>query len=225
MHRKMRRPREVVLTLHDPVLAVSDDVVVGILVPALLAALGYVGKQIVESLRQWRAERDQRRARLHQLGALLQASQAAFQVQRAQVGRLAQRLAGKHGNELEAGVGYERLFSRLYDQFDSDEKDLHGVIRAYTEHGLRPLNEAMLAWLRDDVDHRTTVRKSGQKLELAKLLNQLDAHLLLWLAKYDAWIPNRPHHALVYLADEEEHGVGFPHGIDSAVEGVISQSR
>jgi hypothetical protein len=213
------------LTLHYPVLALRGDVDVGILVPAVVAALGYVGKQVVESLRAWRTEREQRRARLHQLGALLQASQAAFRVQRAQVGRLAQRLAAKHGNEHEAGVGYERLFSGLYDQFDADETDLHRVIRAYTEHGLRPLNEAMLAWLRDDADHRTTVGKSGQKLELAKLLNQLDAHLLLWLAKYDAWIPNRPQHALVYLADEEEHGLGFPHGIDSAVEVVISQSR
>jgi hypothetical protein len=218
-------PGEVVLALHHPVLAVRGDVVVGILVPALVAALGYVGKQIAESLREWRAVREQRRARLHQLGALLQASQAAFRVQRAQVGRLAQRLAAKHGDELEASVAYERLFSRLYDQFDSDEKDLHRVIRAYTEHGLRPLNEAMLAWLRADIDHRTTDGKSGKKLELAKLLNQLDAHLLLWLAKYEAWIPNRPQHALVYLADEEEHGLGFPHGIDDAVEVVITQSR
>lgn len=199
--------------------------VVGILVPALVAALGYVGKQIMESLREWRTERDQRRARLHQLGALLQASSAAFLVQRTQVGQLAHRLSAKHEDEPGAGVGYERLFSRLYEQFDSDEKDLHGVIRAYTEHGLRPLNEAMLAWLRQDADHRTTDGKSGKKLELAKLLNQLDAHLLLWLAKYEAWIPNRPDHALVYLADEEKHGLGFPHGIEDAVEVVISQSR
>jgi hypothetical protein len=205
-------------------LAARDDLVVGIIVPALIAALGYVGKQVVESLRVWRIERDQRRARLHQLGALLQASRAAFLAQRAQVERLAQRLVANHEDAPEPGGGYERLFSRLYERFDADDRDLHDVIRAYTEHGLRPLNEAMLAWLRQDTDHRTTDGKRGRKFELAKLLNQLDAHLLLWLAKYEAWIPDRPHHALVYLADEEKHGLGFPHGIEDAVEAVTSRS-
>lgn len=61
--------------------------------------------------------------------------------------------------------------------------------------------------------------------ELSELLNQLDAHLLLWLAKYEGWIPNRPDHALVYLADEEEHGLGFPNGIEETLAAVLSRGR
>jgi len=46
--------------------------------------------------------------------------------------------------------------------------------------------------------------------KLAVFLAQLEAHLVLWVAKYEAWISDQPEHALVFLADEEKHGVGFP---------------
>ena len=36
---------------------------------------------------------------------------------------------------------------------------------------------------------------------------------MLWHAKYEAWIPNHPEHALVYMADEKHHGLGFPGAI------------
>jgi len=49
-------------------------------------------------------------------------------------------------------------------------------------------------------------------------LAELEPHLLMWLAKYAAWIPDSPAHALVYLADEEDHGVPFPKGIERVIE-------
>jgi len=51
----------------------------------------------------------------------------------------------------------------------------------------------------------------------------LQAHLLLWLAKYEIWIPASPEHALVYLADEKEHGVGFPRGLDELVDATLKR--
>jgi hypothetical protein len=194
--------------------------IVGLVLPAGLAALGYVGKEVVRSRRERSAELRARRARLHQLHALLRASRAVFVVQNLQAQRLADRLRAAHPEQT-ADRGYERLFVALYDSFDADDRDLHGLIRAYTERGLHPLNQSMLSWLQNDTDHRTPEGKSGRKAELSGLLNQLDAHLLLWLAKYDAWIPNRPDHALVYLADEEKHGLGFPKGIDEAISEVL----
>ena len=59
--------------------------------------------------------------------------------------------------------------------------------------------------------------------KLGQQLNTLDAHLLLWLAKYETWIPEHPDNALVYLADEEQHGVPFPHGIEDTVGDVLVQ--
>ncbi|MGH2660302.1 MAG: hypothetical protein ACRDHS_11710 [Actinomycetota bacterium] len=99
---------------------------------------------------------------------------------------------------------------------------MHNVIRAYTGHGLRPVNEAMVRWLDDDVVHRTRGRKGGDRAVVADRLNELDAHLRLWLAKYQSWIPGHPDHALVYLADEEQRGLGFPTGIEEVLDRVLS---
>jgi hypothetical protein len=79
----------------------------------------------------------------------------------------------------------------------------------------------MLDWPQADTDYRNAKGKSGVEATLAVLLNQLDAHVLLWLAKYEAWIPDQPHHALVYLDDEEKHGVRFPPGLDATVAAVV----
>jgi hypothetical protein len=197
------------------------DAADGVLVGAVVAALGYVGKEGVQAVRGWRREREERRVRLNRMEAPLRASRTAFVVQCAQRDRLEERLASRFQDDLPEEPGYERLFTHLYERFDAEERDLHAVIRAYTEHALRPINQAMSAWLKDDVDYRTTHGKSGVEAELAEKLNKLDAHLLLWLAKYESWIPDRPNHALVYLADEAEHGLGFPQGIEDTLAKML----
>jgi hypothetical protein len=40
-------------------------------------------------------------------------------------------------------------------------------------------------------------------------------------AEYAVWIPDTASHALVYLNDEERHGVPFPHGIDDTIRQAI----
>lgn len=59
--------------------------------------------------------------------------------------------------------------------------------------------------------------------ELAVQLKALEAHLLLWNAKYEVWMNNTPEHALVYLADEKKHGFGFPNKIDAAVSRALDR--
>lgn len=206
-------------------LAADSGPLIGIFAGALIAALGYVGKLSVEGIRDWRRARAQRLARMLQLQALLRASRAAFLVQRDLADRLAAQLMTKHASDLPDHSGLERLFIGLHSRLDHDEAELHAVIRAYTEHALRPINQAIADWLRADIDNRTMRGKTEDEARLAQLLNQLDAHLLLWLAKYEGWIPNRPDHALVYLADEEQHGLGFPRGVDEAVDAVLAAQR
>jgi hypothetical protein len=55
----------------------------------------------------------------------------------------------------------------------------------------------------------------------ASELRTLESHLRLWEAKYQEWIPEHPEHALVYLADEEAHGIGFPKNIDTLVDELL----
>jgi hypothetical protein len=206
-------------------MAVDAGPLIGVVAGAVVAALGYVGKLAVESWREWRQDRAERLARLLQLQALLRAGRTAFQVQRELAGRLEAQLRHKYPNDLPDEPGFERMFTHLYDRFEPEQAELHSVIRAYTEHALYPTNRAIADWLRADVDYRTSRGTSQPEVRLAKLLNELDCHLTLWLAKHDGWLPDRPDHALVYLVDEERHGLGFPTEIDQAVEDVLSPQR
>jgi hypothetical protein len=47
-----------------------------------------------------------------------------------------------------------------------------------------------------------------------------DARSVLWRAKYEFWIPDKPERAIVYMADEQQHGVGFPTGIEVLIARV-----
>jgi hypothetical protein len=195
----------------------------GVLAAAVVAALGYVGKESVQAIRGWRREREEQRVRLNQLQSLLRASRTAFDVQCAQRDRLAKRLTEQFPGDLPQEQGYERLFTHFFERMDDDDRDLHAIIRGYTEYALRPINEAMRTWLENDSEHRTTHGKTGMEAEFAEKLNQLDAHLLLWLAKYESWIRNRPDHALVYLADEGKHGLGFPTGMEDTLAKILAR--
>jgi hypothetical protein len=201
------------------------------LVAAVIAALGYVGRLTVDAWRSWRLRRAEDFAKLLRLQAHLAASGAAFRVQRELAGRLADMLRHNHAADLPHGAGLERLFTVLHDRFSPEEAELHLVIRGYTEHALRPVNASMAEWLNTDTSYRTLLNKKGIDAQLAHRLNQLDAHLLLWHAKFEAWIPGRPEHALVYLDDEERQGLGFPRrtdqcdGVEEALNKVIDRHR
>jgi hypothetical protein len=192
---------------------------------ALIAALGYVSKLVIEGWTSWRRTRAARRARLLELSSILQGSLAAFLIQRKHADRLALMLRANHPDHEADRRGFERFFSQLYEQFTPEEKELHDIIRGITQYSLRPLNLATSEWLRKDDYFRTARGAQGTRGRLAGELNKLDSHLLLWHAKYEAWIPDNPRHALVYMADEEEHGVVFPRGIEKLVDEVLWGAR
>lgn len=83
------------------------------------------------------------------------------------------------------------------------------------------MNDKLLDWLRSDEHFRGLSSSDHRYGELAVYLPRLEVHLLLWRAKYEQWIPTSPDHCLVYLADEESHGVGFPHGGTALVAALL----
>ena len=192
-------------------------------VGALIATFGFLGKSMFRAWSEARAEKASRLARILRLASLLRASRTTFVVQNNHARRLLSSLEEKHTREIGEESGFERAFSRLYDKFTEDEKELHGIIRSMTVHSLRPINEAVLEWLKEDTTFKTGFIPGAIKnrRQLAEKLLALEAHLILWNAKYEYWIPDEPKHALVYLADEEEHGVGFPTGIESVISDVV----
>lgn len=197
------------------------------LLGAVLAALGFVGKQLFELWSDLRRAHAVRLANLINLSVLVTASRTLFLVQNNWAVALLGMLQARHPDEVAQAEGFEAAFAALHDRFSPEETALHKQIRSWTVHGLRPVNQAILEWLENDTLFRTTYinAKDRNKRSLAENLIQLHAHLLLWRYKYDAWIPDHPEHALVYLADEAAHGIGFPSHTDALIQAVLTDLK
>lgn len=193
-------------------LSAVPDWLGGAVVGVVVAVLGYVGKAIAESLAAASAARRLRKARLAELLALIRAGDAAFLAQQAVRDKLRTAVAAREPSL--ADLPYDQMFSRAFTSFQPDERELFDVVRAYTVFTFKPLNDALLVWLAADTEFRIAPAGDSPRGLLADYLADLEAHLLLWRAKYNAWIPEHPQRALVYLADESKHGTPFPrHGV------------
>jgi len=199
-----------------------DDSVNAVVMAAALGAIGFVIKSFAEWVVALRATERARRARLVTLLSLLFGSRAVYRVQAHLRNRLDEHLRTR-GIEL-TNAGYEAIFTGASQQMTDRERELHTIIRGYTINGLKPLNQAMLEWLRNDTEFKTPRTRRPDDVELARALVRLEPHLLLWLAKYESWIPTNDHHALVYLDDESKHGVPFPRGIEELVQRVVGRA-
>jgi hypothetical protein len=189
---------------------------------AAVGVIGYLGKVVFDAWRTWQHSQDELLARLLRFSCLLKDSKYVFLKQLELTGRLEGLLPPEEGDHTPRSAGHESLLVSLYDRFSPELKELHGIIRSTTICSMRPLNLAMGKWLDEDVDFRTGRSTNKKRQELASKLNLLACHLLLWNAKYEAFIPNNPKHALVYMADEQDHGLGFPEGLDELVEEVLA---
>jgi hypothetical protein len=185
-----------------------------------LAALGYAAKEIWALAKLTVEERRQRRARLIQLQSLLYAARASYLIQVKHRERLfesiKQSCAAILPNPSEE-YPFDEIFSRAFPKLDAQQRQLHSIIRGITIHSLRPLNESTLQWLREDTYFRAA---TGRLARLASRLSDLENHLLLWMAKYKVWMEDESR-TLVYMADENEHGLGFPTGIEQLVEEAL----
>jgi hypothetical protein len=201
-----------------------------LLVAAASAVAAYGWKSWIEGRERKRKERASTIGALQDLKSLLDTSRALFSIQQGQVKRLMEMLKQNHPAEYAQGRGYDDRLTRCHPLFNPQEKELHGIIRAYTEHSMLRVNEAIRKWLDDDKQFKTGQVESERREELAGTLRELEMHLLLWHAKFEYWIPTQPQHALVYLADEEAHGLGFPkdrtlerNGVEVQVDGVDTE--
>jgi hypothetical protein len=188
------------------------------------AAIGYIVKNVYEAVKQWRSESRARLAKLHRLDSLLRSQFVLYRTQSILRNSLLSELR-KKGKIVAATKGqtFEDLFSEAYSKFDSEDLELHSVICGYTETGLARVNKAISVWLQEDGEFKTGAIPFSQRELLATQLQTLDVHLIVWEAKYAHWIPNHPDHALVYLQDEKEQGIGFPIGIEDTVTKTLTE--
>lgn len=193
------------------------------LLGAALAALGYVLKLFIELYQSAKEKRRIKRSRLIELLSLLRATHVAFLIQNKHAINLTEWIKENHKEISQKGTGYEAIMSGAFNYLKAEKKELHAIIRSITENTLFPTNRDILNWLRNDNVFKATKAKDLTFAKLATELVKLESHLVLWIAKYQAWIPGRPEHALVYMADEDSHGLGFPTGIDMLVEEAVNK--
>ena len=196
----------------DPFLASQySNVVVGALVGGVLAAFGYVAKLAVDTITGWRAAARRRQSRLVLLRSYLVVIGRVFELQNHLRDKLCKELVEQQPDL--HGLSFDDILAQGYAGASAAQKLVHGLIRQYTISAMCPLNKRVLEWLEGD----TYYKVGGARRRCAALagaLRTLEAHETLWLAKFEFWIPDRPERALVYMVDEDKHGIGFPKGIE-----------
>jgi hypothetical protein len=194
---------------------------------SILASLAtVVAKEHYESSRRIAAEERSAAAAslgaLQELSALLDESYRIFTVQNGQAQRLLRSLQRNHARHLPADAGYDETFYVMHERFTRQEIVLQRLIRSTTMNSQRRVNLAMSQWLQRSPAFLHDTQPDPQRAQLAAQLRMLQLHLNQWHDKYDAWIPGDPKRSLVYLADEEAHGVGFPPGLEEVLREVVA---
>lgn len=202
-----------------------DEIEVAIM-GAIVALVTWTARSLWDWFQDKRRVRAEQVARLLALESLLKASVAIFESQRAQVNKLEAMLkANEQHAELRAEGGFEDLMSRCYPKMSPSERELHGIVRAYTEHSMRKVNQDLSDWCASDKVFKAGLVPLKVRSELAAEIFALEIHLTLWHAKYASWIPGHPEHALVYMEDEKSHGLGFPRARQVRRRGEVAQMR
>jgi hypothetical protein len=111
------------------------------------------------------------------LESLLKASRALFILQQEQVKHLIELLEKNHPDLLCGSEGYDEAMARCHGAMNDEEMALHGVIRAYTEHSLRTVNQAVSDWLKADANFKTGGVASSQQQDRACVFANFLGHL------------------------------------------------
>ena len=192
---------------------------------ATIAVVGHVWTQLMQWRAKIRESERSRRSRLSELYSAIRAGDAAWAVQCEHRDTL-EALIKKRSPELaEQSRGFDHLFKLAYQTMTPEEHALHDMVRAITIHTVRPINRSLLKWLTADTEFRIRPIDSSPRGDLAGYLQKLEVHLILWEAKYQIWIPKHPELALVYLADEERHGIEFPKRGVEIVRAVLDEKK
>ncbi len=209
------------LSIFEP-LPSASDAISKTLPAAMVAALGYVGKLLLNAWNEHQRNRRMRRKRLVEIQSLLQANKVSYGIQNQHAKTLLHMIM-ERAPAVDTSAGYEAVFSQAFPTMVPAEKELHLLIRSITINSLQPGNAALMKWLDQDDFFKGNYGRPRPFGPLADKLLQLQTHLTLWKAKFEMWISGRPEHALVYMVDEKNHGVGFPIGIEQDVAKSLSR--
>jgi len=208
-----------------------QPILFGALIAALFGALGYLLRDVFESRKRRREEREQERreledaiTQLRHLQSLLEEAYGVFVTQNVQRNRLMQQIRRNQPDFDPAGLGYDETFYRLYDEMDEAERDLFQVVRGMTEYSMHSVNTRLRQWLEDNVNLPHVFARHGEDIEaLTESLDQLRLHLHHWFSKYHTVFSTSEKRSLVYLGDEKQQGLQFPGGLSQQLERTLEE--
>jgi hypothetical protein len=165
--------------------------------------------------------------KLEDLKGMLEESKNLFIMQNKLVKRLVNEIRTRLNlDENSVSNGYEHFLTENYDAMTEVEKDTHSVIRGTTMNSVNIVNEELQKWITSDKEFKINSVKKLRESEFGETfsdsLSQLELHLNLWRDKYTVWMNNEKH-CVVYLDDEERHGVSFPKGIEDLVDEALKK--
>ena len=203
-------------------LAEIPDWLSAAIIGAVFATIAFFTKELIERRKINIAILAENISNLKSLLRLLKTQHRVFSIQCKRRDEIISHLTVQFPEDVQKYNGFEEKLTNLYDKMDPIDRENHLVVRGYTKGSLFPLNKKIQKLTRK-INVNLLNAHSVEKENLKIYLENLDLHLNLWLAKYDEWIPDNPKHSLVYLADEKEHGIGFPTGIEDEIGKIISK--
>jgi hypothetical protein len=190
------------------------------------ALVGFFVKYGVDLFNSRKQLNNERIRKLEDLKGMLEESKNLFIMQNKLVKRLVNEVRTRMNlDETSVYGGYEHFLTENYDVMTDVEKDTHSVIRGTTMNSVNIVNEELQKWITSDKEFKINSVKKLRESEFGEKfsdsLSQLELHLNLWRDKYTVWMNNEKH-CVVYLDDEERHGVSFPKGIEDLVDEALA---
>lgn len=199
------------------------DYVATAIIAAIFATLGFFARKFYDQIEELWAKRKNTIKKLQQLNVLLDESKSIFDNQDYLVRRLNSLLKNEFGDETTDWKGYDETFFRMYPVMTDEQIELFSLIRGCTMNSMRRVNEELLHWIKDNSVIELSERKLLNSEKFNTQLAQLKKHLNLWFDKYEAVFKLNERRSLIYLADEKEHGIGFPRDLKTTLDSILAE--
>lgn len=208
----------------------SNELLIAIIGPVFTvigAIIGFFLKEIYKLLKNRYSWRKDLVNKLRHLLTNLDESKSIFLNQVYKRNRLYGMLRKNHPNDITNGKGkgykgYNDLFKKLYLIFTDEEKELHSLIRSTSRNSMRRVNREIQDWLKEGHLLKIEAFDIEEMKAFLDRLPQLRDHLNDWFDIYEGIFLKDDKYSLIYTADEKEHGVGFPTGIEDTLRKAIA---
>lgn len=119
---------------------------------------------------------------------------------------------------------YNDWLARLHAAFSPQQLEMFQLLRSTTANSMRIQNQLLLDW----ANRHSAFTLFGPGLEeqaFDEELGKLRAHLRGWRDKFQSGFETNPRQSLVYLADENKLGTGFPQQLSGATEVLVAKHK